>query len=47
MKMARTSGYRLSSIVGRLCEGDVALRYTPHFKTKASSAPVPGFLTVQ
>ena len=26
----------------RLCESHVALRYTPRFKTKASSAPVPG-----
>ena len=26
----------------RLCEGHVALRYTPRFKTKASSAPAPG-----
>ena len=31
-----------------LCEGrHVALRYTPRFRTKASSAPVPGLLTIQ
>ena len=28
----------------RLCEGHVALHHTPRFKTKASSAPVPGLL---
>ena len=31
----------------RLCQGHAALRYTQRFKTKASSAPVPGLLTVQ
>ena len=36
-----------AAIAGRLCEGHVALRYTPRFKTKTSSAPVPGLLTVQ
>ena len=35
--------WRLSP-AGRLCEGHVALRHTPRFKTKASSAPVPGQL---
>ena len=34
----------LAAIAGRLCEGHVALRHTPRFKTKASSAPVPGLL---
>jgi len=34
----------LAAIAGRLCEGHVALRHTPRFKTKASSAPVPGKL---
>ena len=28
-------------------EGHVALRHPPRFKTKASSAPVPGLLSVQ
>ena len=36
-----------AAIAGRLCEGHVALRNTQRFKTKASSAPVPGLLTVQ
>ena len=37
-----------AAIADRLCElGHVASRYTPRFKTKASSAPVPGLLTVQ
>ena len=34
----------MAAIAGRLCEGHVALRHTPCFKTKASSAPVPGLL---
>ena len=34
----------LAAIAGRLCEGHVALRHTPRFKTKASSTPVPGLL---
>ena len=34
----------LAAIAGRLCEGHVALRHTPRFKTKASSALVPGLL---
>ena len=42
LKMARTS----AAIAGRLCEGHVALRHTPRFKTKVS-APVPGLLSVQ
>ena len=37
----------MAAIAGRLCEGHVALRYTPRFKRKASSAPVPGLLSVQ
>jgi len=32
--------------VGCVNEGHVALRYTPRFKTKALSAPVPGLITV-
>ena len=32
------------ALAGRLCEGHVALCHTPRFKTKASSAPVPGLL---
>ena len=36
-----------AAIAGRLCEGHVALRNTQRFRTKASSAPVPGLLTVQ
>ena len=37
----------LATIAGQLCEGHVALRHRPRFKTKASSAPVPGLLIVQ
>ena len=40
LKMERTGG-------GQLCEGHVALRHMSRFKTKASSAPVPGLLSVQ
>ena len=39
--MARTS----AAIASQLCEGHVVLHHTPHFKTKASSAPVPGLLS--
>ena len=35
------------AIAGQLCEGHVALRHTQRFKTKTSSAPVPGLLPVQ
>ena len=35
-----------AAIAGRLCEGHVTLRNTQRFKTKVSSAPVPGLLTL-
>ncbi len=43
--MARTSA-AIAGRLCRLCEGHVALRHTPRFKTK-TSAPVPGLLSVQ
>ena len=47
VKILRETDLKLAFVAGRPCEVHVALRYTQCFKTKASSAPVPGLLTVQ